>query len=169
MRRIDPGMWLAIGCASGALAATAHAEGIPAIHRLPAALALEAVGEAVATCAKQGYRVSATVLDTDGIEIASLRGDGAGVHTLGTAHGKALATVSLAAPVLHVDTSGELAERFQRQPGFQVPAGMLFRAGGVVIKLGDEVIGAIGVGGAPMAETCALAGIAKIRDRLRAE
>jgi uncharacterized protein GlcG (DUF336 family) len=144
-----------------------HAQSLPATHRLPASLALEAVGEAVLTCASQGYRVSATVLDTDGIEIATLRGDDSGVHTLGTAHAKALATISLAAPVLHVDTSGELAERFQRQPGFQVPPGMLFRAGGVVIKLGDEVIAAIGVGGAPMAEKCALAGIGKIRDRLK--
>jgi uncharacterized protein GlcG (DUF336 family) len=155
-----------MACASG-LASAAHAQTIPAVHRLPAALALEAVGEAVLTCANQGYRVSATVLDTDGVQIATLRGDGSGVHTLGTAHAKALATISLAAPVLHLDTSGELAERFQGQPGFQVPAGMLFRAGGVVIKFRDEVIAAIGVGGAPMAERCATAGIGKIRDRLK--
>jgi uncharacterized protein GlcG (DUF336 family) len=47
---------------------------------------------------------------------------------------------------------------------------MLFRAGGVVIKQGDEVIGAIGVGGAPAAaqdEACANAGIDKIRDRIK--
>jgi uncharacterized protein GlcG (DUF336 family) len=167
-------MYLRIACsviiASGVTGAPwsgGHAQDIPALHRLPATLALEAVGEAVSTCASSGYHVSATVLDNDGVEIATLRGDGSGVHTLATAHAKALATVSLAAPVLHVDTSGELAERFQRQPGFQAPSGMLFRAGGVVIRLGEEVIAAIGVGGAPMAEACALAGIAKIRDRLK--
>ena len=46
----------------------------------------------------------------------------------------------------------------------------VFRAGGVVIKLGDEVIAAIGVGGAPAAkddEVCARAGIDKIRGRLK--
>jgi hypothetical protein len=66
--------------------------------------------------------------------------------------------------------SGQLGERFQQQPGFQPPAGMFFRAGGVVIKLGTEVIGAIGVGGAPSAiddQVCARAGIDKIRDRIR--
>ena len=47
---------------------------------------------------------------------------------------------------------------------------MLFRAGGVVIKVGNEVIGAIGVGGSPAAsddEVCARSGIAKIAERLR--
>jgi uncharacterized protein GlcG (DUF336 family) len=47
---------------------------------------------------------------------------------------------------------------------------MIFRAGGLTIKLGDEVIGAIGVGGAPSAEadeSCARAGLDKIRDRIR--
>ena len=48
-------------------------------HRIPAVLALEAVGEAVATCAQQGYRETVTVLDTDGATIATLRGDGAGI------------------------------------------------------------------------------------------
>jgi uncharacterized protein GlcG (DUF336 family) len=47
---------------------------------------------------------------------------------------------------------------------------MIFRAGGLTIKLGEEVIGAIGVGGSPSAEAdeaCARAGLEKIRDRIR--
>jgi uncharacterized protein GlcG (DUF336 family) len=150
-----------------AIASASHAEGLPTVHRLPVALALEAVGEAVAACANDGYHVSAMVLDTDGIEIATARGDGSGVHTLGTARAKALAAVSLAAPVLNLDTTGQLAELFPQQQGFQAPAGMLFRAGGIVIKTGDEVIGAIGVGGSREAEKCAQAGLDKIKDRLR--
>jgi uncharacterized protein GlcG (DUF336 family) len=63
-------------------------------HRIPAVLALEAVGEAVATCAQQGYRETVTVLDTDGATIATLRGDGAGIHTLDSAHDKAYTSVS---------------------------------------------------------------------------
>ena len=50
-----------------------------AVHRLPAVLALEAVSEAVTACAKQGYKVSATVIDPEGVRIAMLRGDRAGV------------------------------------------------------------------------------------------
>jgi uncharacterized protein GlcG (DUF336 family) len=47
---------------------------------------------------------------------------------------------------------------------------MLFRAGGIVIKQGEEVIGAIGVGGAPGGdkdEACARTGIDKIKERIR--
>jgi uncharacterized protein GlcG (DUF336 family) len=46
----------------------------------------------------------------------------------------------------------------------------MFFGGGVVIKLDDEVIGAIGASGAPGAnldDNCAKAGIEKIRDRLK--
>jgi uncharacterized protein GlcG (DUF336 family) len=139
-------------------------------HRLPAALALEAVGEAVSTCTKQGHHVTATVINPDGVRIAILHGDGSGLHTIEASYSKAFAAVSFAAPVLNLETSGQLGDKFAQQPNFQPPAGMLFRAGGVVIKQGDEVIGAIGVGGAPAAaqdEACANAGIDKIRDRIK--
>jgi uncharacterized protein GlcG (DUF336 family) len=53
------------------------AQTIAAIHRLPAALALEAVGEAVSACARLGYLVTATVINPDGVTsglpIATLR------------------------------------------------------------------------------------------------
>jgi uncharacterized protein GlcG (DUF336 family) len=140
------------------------------VHRISASLAQEAVGEAVASCAKQGYKVTATVIDPEGIRIALLHGDGSGVHTIEAAYAKAFAAVSFAAPVLGLDTSGQLGERVAQQPNFQFPSGMLFRAGGVVIKQGEEVIGAIGVGGAPGAdkdEGCARAGIDKIKDRIK--
>ncbi len=139
-------------------------------HRIPAALALEAVGEAVSVCAKQGYRVTATVINPDGVRIATLHGDGSGLHTIDASYAKAYAAVSFAAPVANLETSGQLGEKYKDQPAFQPPAGMLFRAGGVVIKQGNEVIGAIGVGGAPGAandEICARAGIDKIRDRVK--
>ena len=59
-------------------------------HRIPAALAVEAANETVAACAKQGYRETAVVLDADGAIIVALRGDGAGIHTLDSAHDKAI-------------------------------------------------------------------------------
>jgi uncharacterized protein GlcG (DUF336 family) len=105
-----------------------------AVHRIPAALALEVVSEAVTACAKQSYKVSATVIDPEGVRIAMLRGDGARVHTTDAAYAKAFAAVSFAAPILGLDTSGQLGDRFAQQLNFQPPAGMLFRAGGIVIK-----------------------------------
>src|SRR3974377_1493470 len=64
------------------------------MHRIPAALAVEAATEAVAACAKQGYRETAVVVDADGITIAAVRGDGAGSHTLDSAHDKAYTSAS---------------------------------------------------------------------------
>jgi uncharacterized protein GlcG (DUF336 family) len=106
------------------------------------------------------------VLDTDGIEIAAARGDCSAVHTLGTARAKALAPC-VAGPVLKLDTTSQLAVIVPQQFGLQALAGMLFRAGGIVIKTDDEVIAAIGVGGSRQAENCAQAGLHKTKDRLQ--
>ena len=146
-------------------------------HRLPAALAMEAVAAAVSACSQQGYGVTATVIDADAERIAMLRGDTAGVHTFQASWGKAYTAVGFA-PIFKVNSGGEVAERLapyaaRQPPGtlpFQSPEHMIFRAGGLTIKLGDEVIGAIGVGGAPSAEAdeaCARTGLDKIRDRIR--
>jgi len=51
------------------------------------------VTEAVAACAKQGYKITATIVDTDGVTQAMLRGDGASMTTLGAARDKALYSV----------------------------------------------------------------------------
>jgi uncharacterized protein GlcG (DUF336 family) len=48
--------------------------------------------------------------------------------------------------------------------------GFLLLGGGVPIKVGNEVIGAVGVGGAPgghLDEQCAVAGIDKVKDSLK--
>ena len=115
-------------------------------HRIPAALAVEAVSETVAACAKQGYRETAVVLDADGAVIAALRGDGAGIHTLDSANDKAYTAVSFKNDTL------ALAERAKGEnsiaPLAKLPHVMFF-GGGVVLKLGDEVIGSIGAAGAP--------------------
>jgi uncharacterized protein GlcG (DUF336 family) len=63
-------------------------------HRIPAALALEAVGEAVATCSRQGYAETAVLVDADGVRQAVLRGDRAGAHTLDSAADKAYTAAS---------------------------------------------------------------------------
>jgi uncharacterized protein GlcG (DUF336 family) len=144
----------------------AMADALPT-HRIPAALAMEAAGETVLACAKQGYRETAVVLDADGATIAALRGDGAGIHTLDSAHDKAYTAVSFRS-----DTT-VLAERAKGEdsisPLSKLPHVMFF-GGGVVINLADEPIGAIGAAGAPGAkfdDACAHAGLEKIRDRLK--
>jgi uncharacterized protein GlcG (DUF336 family) len=136
-------------------------------QRIPAALAIEAATETIAACARQGYRETAVVLDADGATIVAVRGDGAGIHTLDSAHDKAYTSVSFKNDTI------ALAERAKGEesiaPLAKLPHVMFF-GGGIVIKLGDETIGAIGASGAPGAkldDNCARAGLEKIRDRLK--
>jgi uncharacterized protein GlcG (DUF336 family) len=136
-------------------------------HRLPSALAVEAASETVAVCAKQGFHETAVVVDADGVTIVALRGDGTGAHTLDSAHDKAYTAASFKNDTL------ALAERAKGEDSIAPLAKLphvLFFGGGVVIKVGDETIGAIGGAGAPGAKLddgCARAGLEKIRDRLQ--
>ncbi len=137
-------------------------------HRIPAELANQAVAEAVASCAKQGYNETAVLVDADGVRQAVLRGDRAGSHTLDRAFDKAYTAASFKA-----DTSA-LFERSKTASGFanlftQLPH-LILIGGGIVIRAGDEVVGAIGAAGAPGAnldDDCARAGLQKIQTQRR--
>jgi uncharacterized protein GlcG (DUF336 family) len=133
-------------------------------HRIPAALAMEAASEAVAACARQSYRETAVVLDADGATIATLRGDGAGIHTLDSAHDKAYTSVSFKNDTLALAESAKGENSIA--PLAKLPH-VMFLGGGIVIKLNDEIIGAIGAAGAKLDDNCARAGLDKIRDRLK--
>ncbi len=159
--------------AAGLLAASASAHGQDVLqtHRLSAALAAEAVTEAVAACAKQGYKVTATIVDLDGVDQASLRGDGASMTTLGAAHDKAY-TVLMLGGARNEDSSGAIAQRIGNAPasGLGKLPHILLLQGGLRIKVDNEAIAAIGVGGAPggnLDEACAKAGLDKIAARLK--
>jgi uncharacterized protein GlcG (DUF336 family) len=158
-----------------ALAAPAvSAEGLVAQKRLSASLALEAVGDAVEVCKKNGYAVTAIVVDNDGVRQAVLRGDGAAVHTLDSAYVKAYTAASLA-PVRKDGSTKGLSERIARTPGVTTTGlaslpNVNFTPGGVTIMAGDEPIGGIGVGGAPggnFDHDCAVAALDKIKDRMK--
>jgi uncharacterized protein GlcG (DUF336 family) len=154
------------------LAAPAQAQNVLTTHRLSAALASEAVTAAVATCAKQGYKVTAAVVDADGVVQAVLRGDGASMTTLPAARDKAFTAFMLGAP-RNEDSSGAIASRMGGSPsagGLAKLPHILLLQGGLVIRGGGEAIAAIGVGGAPggnLDEACAKAGVDAISDRLK--
>lgn len=109
----------ALGIAIGA-ATLAAAQDVLTTHGLSAALASEAVTEAVATCAKQGYRVAATIIDTDGVTQAMLRGDGAGLIAVNSSYDKAYTVLMLGA-ARNEDSSAAIAKRIGPTP----PAGAL--------------------------------------------
>ena len=138
---------------------------------LPMALTMEAAAEALAACEKSNYRVTVTVLDRAGQTRVVLKGDNATPHTLDSSRGKAYTVVTLG-PILKLYSSGEIATRVRENPaaaGLSAIPGLVFLTGGVAIKSGDDIIAAIGVGGAPggnLDEVCAKAGVDKIKDRL---
>jgi uncharacterized protein GlcG (DUF336 family) len=153
-------------------ASSASAETLTARKQLPLSLAMELTTDAVAACEQSGYRVTATVVDASGTVKAVAKGDLAPPHTLDSSRGKAYAAVSLG-PNFSENTTSAIVARVANGPAFgslQHLPGVFLVAGGVVIKSSDEVIGAIGVGGAPGGdkdEVCAQAAVAKITDRLR--
>jgi uncharacterized protein GlcG (DUF336 family) len=152
---------------SAAAAPVASAQGLIVTHRIPAALANEAVGEAVATCARQGYHETSVLVDAFGNVQAVLWGDGAGAHAVENATAKAFTSAAYKS-----DTGALVQQAKTREvsPALTRLPRLILSQGAVVVKSGDEVIGAIGASGAPGGEkdeACARAGLAKISDRLK--
>ena len=156
----------AVACAAG-FAAPASAQGLITEQRLSAALVNEALAAAVASCASNGYKVSAVVLDMDGVRQGVLRGDGAGIHTMDSSFLKAYTSVTYRTDTIELEKNlknGQMSNLQTKLPNVVVAAG------GVSIKVNGAAIGAIGVGGAPGGEkdtACAQAGLDKIRDRMK--
>jgi uncharacterized protein GlcG (DUF336 family) len=161
--------WVLVSAAlagSLALAGLAQAQ-LPVEKVLPLALAQEAAAEACAACEKQGYRVTATVVDRAGVVKAVLRADGAASHTVSTSKRKAFTSVSFRAP------STAVMERAAASPAaanLRDIKGVILLGGGLPISAGGETVGAIGVAGAPGGDkddVCAAAAVEKIKDRLK--
>ncbi len=122
-------------------------------------------------CTGNGYRVTATVVDMDGIPQVAIRGDGATVHTRESSFQKAFTVVTLG-PMFDFDTSGqffELTKTNPYAPRLATVTNVMALPGAVAFKVKSVMVGALGVGGAPGGdkdEVCARAGLAKIADRM---
>ncbi|MFA5119625.1 heme-binding protein [Zavarzinia sp.] len=138
---------------------------------LPLALAIEAAQAAIKACEASGYNVSVSVVDQSGVVKLQAKGDHSTIHTKDSSFRKAYTVVTLG-PIFKFDTSGAFAALVARSPNGPALTSLpdvLALAGGVAVKSGDEIIAAIGVGGAPGGdkdEACAAAGLAAIRDRI---
>ena len=113
--------------------------------------------KAVKKCSQDGFNVSAAVVDASGVLVAHLRADGAGPHTVSSAFRKAFTAASLrrstgglANLVVNVPTTAGLRDMHEN---------MLLLQGGLPISnASGDVIGGVGVGGAPggqLDEACA--------------
>ena len=148
-------------------AAGANAQAVRTEKNMSLELANQLASASVAACAANGYAVSATVVDRAGTVRAVQRADNAGPHTLAASQQKAFTSASAK------NTTLAMMEGSQKNPAaanlVYIP-GYLLLGGGVPVKVGNEVIGAVGVGGAPggnLDEQCAMAAIDKIKDLLK--
>ena len=133
---------------------------------LSAAMAMTIAQTALETCTKQGYHVSVHVLGRNGEVIVAVRGDDAPPHTMENSQRKAYTARTFRIP------SGEFAQRVKDNPSISAVhlSGIIAAQGALPIKVGDEVIGAVGVSGAPGGEkdeACAKAGLDKLADQLK--
>ena len=128
-------------------------------------LAIEAARVAVETCAADGeQKIAASVVDSAGVLKVLLAADGTSPRGVTSSTIKAITALrfkkSTSALTEQIKTDKALADTIAATPTYNA------RPGGILIQVGTEVIGAIGVGGGKTDEPCALAGLNKIQSRL---
>lgn len=150
---------------------SANADSLYKFRTLSLELASKAAWAALEDCRKRGYSVAVALVDRGGNPQTQLRDRFAGPHTPETALRKAWTANSFRQST--ADLAGMLAEKRLPAQVARNP-GALLVGGGLVIEAGGEIIGGIGVSGAPPGKSerdsidgaCAMAGIAQIQEEL---
>jgi uncharacterized protein GlcG (DUF336 family) len=132
-------------------------------------IAVEAARAAVDACAAAGYRIGAAVIDSAGEARALLTADGSDGSHVFVAMRKALTALTFKMP------SSQANERVPKDPSLlsRVTPNMFVEGGAVPILVDGTPIGAIGASGAggtvigQQDEMCALAGLNKIKGKLK--
>ncbi|HBU29402.1 MAG: hypothetical protein A2X71_00275 [Thiobacillus sp. GWE1_62_9] len=146
---------------------------LPALAAQPDVLPVKQIGlelardiamASVEACRKDGYNVSAVVLDRAGNVQAALRDTLAARHTLEIAERKA------GMSIMSGSDSGEFrAARGDIRPELNHIKGLIVMDGALPIRAAGSLIGAVGVSGAPGGEkdaACAAAALKKVEERL---
>jgi uncharacterized protein GlcG (DUF336 family) len=150
---------------AAALSSPAGAQGVVTHRTLSLELAQAIANAAIAQCRTMGYKISVSVLDNDGLPIVMLHDDGAGLITREGSDRKAYTAVAYGQP------SAAFVQRLKDRPetaGSIQYSRVLALAGGLPIKAGNEVIGAVGVSGTPgKDDVCSQAALDKVADQLK--
>jgi uncharacterized protein GlcG (DUF336 family) len=128
--------------------------------------ALKAAQVALKKCRDSGWQVAVAVADRSGALQVLLRDRYAGAHTPGTAGGKAWTAVSFRS---NTGALVDLTQPGKAQSGVRNLPQVVILGGGVLIEGGGQMLGAIGVSGAPGGEAdeaCAKSGIGAIQESL---
>src|SRR5947209_6865971 len=153
--------WLFV---ASALSSTAFAQQATVTERtLSLDAAWQAAAGALESCRKSGYNVTVTVLNKAGRTKAVVHDDGANPHTVENSLRKAYTALTTRT------ASGEMGKRIAGNPasiGFLSLQNITTLEGALPIKAGNDVVGSIGVSGAPGGDkdaVCAQAGIDRIK------
>jgi|HubBroStandDraft_5_1064220.scaffolds.fasta_scaffold206953_2 uncharacterized protein GlcG (DUF336 family) len=155
---------LALTALAAAFSTGAFAQ-LPTQKMLTIDVAQAIAQESMAKCRADGYKVTVTVVDSGNVLKAFLRDDGAGNGTVEMGRMKANSVMAFGRP------SGPPPNLPAGTPAPPpVLPGTVNAMGGVPIKVGDQLIGAVSVSGAPGGEkdaACANAALAKVADKLK--
>jgi uncharacterized protein GlcG (DUF336 family) len=167
MRKLSPRLASILALSLLATVTAAQAQAVRTERNISLELANQIAAATVAACSAGGYNVTATVVDRAGTVRALQRADNAGPHTLEASRLKAYTSASAKNNTLAI------MEAAQKNPAsanlVNIP-GYLLLGGGVPVRVGNEVIGAVGVGGAPagqLDEQCAMTALDKVKDLLK--
>lgn len=119
---------------------------------------------AVDKCRENSYHPTVTVVDTAGLVKITIRDDGASPQTLDVSRRKAFTAM------IYRRKSLETVKNYRANPPWPGVEGTIPLGGGVPIFAGKDIVGGLGVSGAPGGEkdeACADAGIAKAAEFLK--
>jgi uncharacterized protein GlcG (DUF336 family) len=156
------GKRLVLAAALAIAPCTAGAQAVVSERTLSLNAAMEMATVALEACRKEGYRVTITVLNRAARTKVVLHEDGANPHTIENSLRKAYTALTFRRP------SGEFGKQQQSNPpphGQVLLDKITVSEGGLPIVSNKEVIGSIGISGAPGGHrdaACAQAGIDKI-------
>ena len=158
---------LVAAAAVAVFSSPAAAQGVVTVKDMSLGLAQAIAQGAVEQCRKDGFRATATVMNRAGQVIVVLRDDGTSPHTVDTSRRKAYTAVALRRSTTEL---GQLIASNPGLAGLKDISGVIVLGGGLPIRVGNEVIGSVGIGGAPSAdrdEACAKAAIDQVADQLK--
>ena len=149
---------------SGLFTHAAHAADVVIEKSIGMELARDIANETVLACRKDGYHVSAVVVDRHGLIRASLRDDLASRFTLEIAERKANMTV-----MAWTDSGSFKEARSDIRQELNHIDGLIVMDGGIKIVSGGYNLGAVGVSGAPGGEkdaACANKALDTLKERI---